>query len=72
MQFREVLFQIRMVWSSEQDSWAKFRSGILSDAKQRAYNPWHLVVELDGAQIVEMSVEGKEAAPVCGPDVCEG
>lgn len=30
------------------------------------------MMELDGAQVIEMSVESKEAAPVRGPDVCEG
>ena len=35
------------------------------------YNPRHLMVKLNGTQVVEMSVEGEEAASVRRPDVCK-
>lgn len=69
MQLREVLFQIRIVWSSEVEiyrSRSTSRNGI---PERDAYNPGHLMVKLNSADIVEMSVKSEEAPPVLRPDV---
>lgn len=34
------------------------------------HNPWHLVVELHGANVVKMAMQGEEAASVGRLDVC--
>ena len=67
MQLREVLFHILIVWSSPVEICAcqsSFRWVV-----RVAHNPGHLMMELNGANVVEMAMEGKEAAAVLRADI---
>jgi hypothetical protein len=57
MQFLEVLFHIRIVWSSEAESWIGDVKMKELSSRQITYNPWHFVVEVDSADVVEMAME---------------
>jgi len=71
MQFREVLFQIRIVWSSDVEIYTSQMLNVIFGAKMGGtYDPWHFVVELDGPDVIKMTMQCKEASPVLGPDVC--
>jgi hypothetical protein len=60
MQFLEVLFHIRIVWSSEAESC--IGDGVKMkelSSRQITYNPWHFVVEVNSADVVEMAMESE-------------
>ena len=73
IQLREVLFQIRIVWSSAQESWRCRAEYYVSFIHQQSetYNPRHLMMELNGPNVVKVTMEGEEAAAICRPDVLE-
>lgn len=70
MQLREVLFQMRIVWSSEQESYLESAQDFsCQDNTGSTHDPRHIVMELHSSDIIEMSVESEETATVCRADV---
>ena len=70
MQFREVLFQMRIVWSSEAESCTMSGlSSVTGAVSDTTHNPRHLMMELHGTDVVQMTVQSEEAASVCWSDV---
>ena len=67
MQLREVLFHILIVWSSPVEICACQSS--VRWVSRVAHNPGHLMMELDGANVVEMTVKSEEAAAVLRADI---
>lgn len=68
MQLRDVLFQMRMVWSSEHESYKQLRNE-WQGQQRRSYNPRHLVVELYSTDVVQMAMQSEEASSVLRPNV---
>ena len=74
MQLRDVLFHIRMVWSSEHEILGKYEMKVLERGETVretvTHNPRHLVMEHDRSHIVQMSMEGEQATSTLGADIC--
>lgn len=57
MQFREVLFQTRIVWSSDVEIYTSRVLNMTSWAKVGGtYDPWHFVVKLNGPDVIKMTM----------------
>lgn len=69
MQLREVLFQIRIVWSSAQESCIELRGENFGKRENFSYDPWHLMMKLDRPDIVQVSMQSEETTAVLRPDI---
>jgi hypothetical protein len=70
IQLRDVLFHIRIVWSSEADIYG---GGLNTEhgtsVQSIAYDPRHFMVKLYSSNIVKVTMQGKETTSTLGADV---
>ena len=72
IQLREVMFHMRIVWSSEQDNCTRDEGEKrLQLRDEMTYNPWHLMMELDCAHVIEVTMKSEQATSVLRPNICK-
>ena len=70
IQFLDVLFQTLMVWSSEVEIYRMwFVVSETKDPEANAYNPRHFMMKLNGADVIQMSMQSKKTPPILWSDI---